>query len=102
MRVDFTAKCIEVNEEDGYRFRFFCAYCDASHTTGWIRSQSEDMAREIAKTQARLCFNHCARCGRWVCDEHYNMDEMLCTECALDPFDPMGAVGERKARSRNN
>jgi len=82
MNADFSAKCTEISSDSGYRFQFYCAYCAASHTTGRIHSDSRATAHEIAKSEARRYFNLCPECGRWVCDAHYNENEMICVECA--------------------
>ncbi len=82
MKKEFTAKCFETNSEDGYRFQFFCALCGTNYTSGWIHADSEERALDIAKAEARLHFNLCHSCGKWVCDEHYDIDEMVCLECA--------------------
>ncbi|MDR3085806.1 MAG: hypothetical protein LBU47_05770 [Christensenellaceae bacterium] len=71
-----------VGVESGYRFRFFCALCGANRTSGWISAASEADARLFAEAEARRFFNGCHKCGRWICDEHYNADEMMCVECA--------------------
>jgi hypothetical protein len=47
-----------------------------------IVAKGEDEARIIAENEARYFFNRCLRCGRWVCDEHYSIDESMCVECA--------------------
>lgn len=84
MKARFTAKCVRISSDGGYCFQFFCAYCDTSHTVGWIHSDSEDTAREIAKAQARFYFNLCPECGRWVCDAHFNENEMICAVCVCN------------------
>jgi hypothetical protein len=67
-----------------YKFQFFCVMCDYHYTTGWIVADSEEAARSLAEKEARRCFNGCHKCGRWICDEHYNKDKMMCVDCA--PF----------------
>jgi uncharacterized OB-fold protein len=56
--------------------------CDYSYTTGWITAGSEDEARLLAEKEARQYFNGCYKCGRWICDEHYDKNEMMCVDCA--------------------
>ncbi len=78
----FTASYTMESGPDGYRFRFHCAQCDESHTTGCFCADSVEEAYAQAAVEARSSFNGCHRCGQWVCDEHYNEDEMMCTQCA--------------------
>ena len=70
------------HEDDGYRFQFVCGLCDWHYTTGHIGAGAESDAIEFAKHEARPYFNGCRKCGRWICDEHYDMDKMVCAECA--------------------
>jgi len=65
-----------------YQFQYFCFLCDYCYTTVWIASNSEDEALLLSEKEARRHFNGCHNCGRWVCDAHYNIDEMMCVECA--------------------
>jgi len=70
------------HEDDGYRFHFVCGLCDWHYTTGHIGAGAESDAIEFAKHEARPYFNGCRKCGRWICDEHYDMEKMVCAECA--------------------
>ena len=81
MSPEMTLKSVMEQDETFYRFTFFCELCDHSHTTGRIRAESVAEARGIAAREARLLFNRCHACGRWVCDAHYNEDIMQCVIC---------------------
>lgn len=81
--VAYTSKYLVAKEDGGYRFRFVCGLCSRNYTTALISGESEDDALRAAENEARPYFNGCHKCGRWICDEHYNKDEMVCTECAL-------------------
>lgn len=82
MKQDFPLKSAMVEEDGFYRFTFFCSLCDAGHTTGRICASSAGAARVIAEQDARPYFNRCHRCGKWVCDAHYNESVFMCTSCA--------------------
>ncbi len=81
-RTKFHARYTMAHHDDGYKFKFFCAFCDYHYTTGWIKSESPTEARRLAEAEARINFNGCYQCGRWVCNEHYNIEKMMCVECA--------------------
>ena len=66
-----------------YQFHFHCAYCDEGHTIRKIHTESVDMALQLARKEARSYFNGCRKCGKWVCDKHYYIDEYICPVCAL-------------------
>jgi hypothetical protein len=78
----FTAKRVMVKTEAGYCFQFYCALCGRGHTTGWISAANEREALVLAEEESRYYFNRCRKCGKWICDSHYNMDERTCTACA--------------------
>ena len=80
--IDFSAEYAVTAQNGGYRFRFFCALCGGEYSTGFIASDSADLALAMAMKEARPHFNWCCRCGKWVCDYHYNMQEAFRTECA--------------------
>ena len=79
--LDFGARYTMTSENGVYRFEFLCALCDEGYTTGLIHADSVEKALFLAEKEARLHFNECGLCGKWVCDYHYNMEEALCTEC---------------------
>jgi hypothetical protein len=79
---DFTAKSTMAEENGRYRFTFLCALCGEGRSTQPIAADTAQEALEAARREARVYFNRCHRCGRWVCDDHYNEDVMLCTGCA--------------------
>ena len=78
----YSARYTIAGENGGYQIRFYCAMCDYYYTTGWISAGSETEARRLTEKEAKRQFNGCRKCGRWVCDEHYNMGEMMCLGCA--------------------
>ena len=86
----FTARYTLTGGDGEYRFQFLCAYCDTGYTTGLIQADSIESAQILAEKEAKVYFNGCDRCGKWVCDFHYNMEKALCTECA-----PLGADCEQ-------
>lgn len=82
MSAAFTSKCIMARTSTGYRFIFFCDKCDKSYTSSVIDAASQKEALTIAGQEARYHFNRCQSCHAWVCDEHYNEDDMRCIDCA--------------------
>ena len=83
--MEYKAKFTLFSNGDTYQITYTCAMCDYHYTTELINAKSETDARLLTEDDARLLFNGCRKCGRWVCDEHYNMGEMMCVRCA--PFD---------------
>ena len=79
---NYSPRYIITVENGGYQISFYCAACDYHYATGWISAGSETEARELAEKEAKKLFNGCRKCGRWVCDKHYNMGEMICLDCA--------------------
>ncbi len=78
----FTSKSVMIQDHGTYRFTFFCDLCDFGYTTAPVSAQNTRKAMAQAQQEARRHFNRCQKCHRWVCDTHYNEDEMMCTECA--------------------
>ena len=85
LKLDFNARYTMSAENGGYRFRFYCAFCDGGYTTGLIHADCLETALSLAKQEAKHYFNGCHKCGKWICDRHYNIDEMTCTECMPHP-----------------
>lgn len=83
----FTLKCTMLRQRGSYRFIFFCDLCDASYTTSLIDAQTQKQALELAQQEARRHFNLCHFCRRWICDMHYNEDEMMCVQCAPKTYE---------------
>lgn len=79
----FTAKCRIIQGEGGFYLTFFCEICSKGYTTPLIQSASRKDALTLGEQEARLYFNRCISCFRWVCDENYNENLMLCTECQI-------------------
>ena len=65
-----------------YLITFFCAFCDFHHTVNDILVDSEAQALALGDMEARKHFNGCHKCKKWVCDIHFDMAKMLCTECS--------------------
>lgn len=82
MRPEFNLKSAMVQDKDSYIFTFFCDLCDRGYTTSPLVVSSVREARRLAENEARLHFNRCHSCRKWVCDRHYNEDEMMCSVCA--------------------
>ena len=86
MKVDrgltmFTARCRTVRDSDGFRLTFFCDICGSEYITPPIVCDTSKEARHLATKDARLHFNRCNCCYQWVCDEHFNENRMMCTDC---------------------
>jgi hypothetical protein len=82
MDIEYIAKYTMKHTAGGYQFIFYCAYCDFHYTTGWIKAGSTDEAYALAENEARAAFNGCHGCGKWICQNHYNIHEGMCLECA--------------------
>lgn len=96
MSADFTPKSFVVRSNKEYRFTFFCDLCTNSFTSGSININNEEEALEVAKKEVRTFFNYCKKCNRWVCDEHFNENKMMCTDCAPRVCRNCGANVEKK------
>lgn len=79
---DFPQKCTISQEGELYCFTFFCELCGTGYTVKTIGAADVNTANTIAAKEAMRYFNRCHKCGKWVCDAHYNEDVMLCTDCA--------------------
>ena len=80
--IDFTPKSTMVALGGSYQFTFFCELCDTGYTTRPVSAETVKKAFNLAQLEARIHFNRCHSCQRWVCDGHYNEDMMMCTACA--------------------
>ena len=80
--LNYNSRYTITGEGGGYQISFYCAMCDYHYTTGWISADSETKARRLTEKEAKKLFNGCRKCGRWVCDKHFNMGEMMCLDCA--------------------
>jgi hypothetical protein len=97
-----TRKTIDHSNEKRFSFSFFCDICGKEwrgpivpfETGGTIIEHEEartllwtkehNAAFEQANLEAHLQFNKCERCGKWVCDNCFNVDGKntgLCREC---------------------
>lgn len=78
----FAAKCRTVREDKGFRLTFFCEICDNGYMTQLIPCDTPEDALRLGEKEVRLHFNRCQSCLRWVCDEHFNENRMMCIDCA--------------------
>ncbi|MGI6142012.1 MAG: hypothetical protein ACOYEH_09840 [Caldicoprobacterales bacterium] len=77
----FTAKCRTIRESEGFRLIFFCELCDRGYTTPLLICDTLQEALRLGEQEARFYFNRCVCCHRWICDEHYDENRMVCTDC---------------------
>lgn len=83
MNPEFTAPHTVRMSAEGVRYTFYCDLTgEPVFTTAPIAhcTPQEELACAIA--EARPHFNRCIRCGKWICDNAYSIDEMLCIRCA--------------------
>lgn len=78
----FTSRYERAQSKEGFSFRFFCDLCDSFVEIPEGIGTPDAQALDEAKAQARRYFNMCHKCGKWICDSHYNEDEMQCIVCA--------------------
>ena len=64
----------------------------------WRREHEE--AFDAAQEEVRPNFKKCPSCNRWVCDDCWNEDEGLCTECA--PHEASYVAKARNEAMRRN
>lgn len=81
----FTRRYDTVRVRHGFRFIFYCDLCEAGYETDEYLIESFHTAFERAQEEAQYYFNMCHKCGKWICDEHYNQDIMQCVECSVLP-----------------
>ena len=85
MEVEFNPAYEVQNTPLGKRCTFFCELTGVRVcTTEPVYGKDPHRALQIAQGKAKTHFNRCPGCGRWVCDNAFNMDEGKCVECA--PF----------------
>jgi hypothetical protein len=78
----FTQRYKTHRTKDGFRFAFYCDLCETLYETEEIITDSFEDALQKGQDVARLYFNKCHKCGKWICDEHYNENVMECIECS--------------------
>lgn len=78
----FTQRYETKRVKDGFSFIFYCDLCNAYYETEEIITDSFTEAFQKAQSIAYLYFNKCHECGKWICDDHYNVDVMECVECS--------------------
>lgn len=90
MKEPFTSHHTARETRGGYAFVFFCDICHSPvyarirmtenmcKHTAWAKAQAYGRAVDLA----RLHFNRCQRCFRWVCDRDYALEQGICVQCA--------------------
>jgi len=96
------------SDKKSFSFSFFCDCCWKSwkspstpYLSGGFASIKHEETRkliwiweheaafEYANTEAHLHFKNCSECGKWVCDECFDVNEQknygLCRECSENP-----------------
>jgi len=81
MNKAFTQRYKTHRTANGFGFTFYCDLCEKPFSTDIIVTYSYTEAFQQAQVMAKLHFNKCHKCGKWVCDEHYNKNVMMCIEC---------------------
>jgi hypothetical protein len=101
MSKPLTKKVVDHSGRETFSFSFYCDICgkewksrtmpfetggltiehEEARTLLWAKEHST--AFERANVDALMHFNECARCGKRVCDNCFNVDIeiMLCGEC---------------------
>jgi len=72
-----------ITDAGGNRYRFFCDLSGAVMcTTEPVMAETQEKELMLAwEKEGRQQFNHCHRCGKWVCESMYNADVCHCVEC---------------------
>ncbi len=96
MSAAFTQRYTVHHSVGGYQFTFFCDLCNHSFNTVGVSAPTLEDALALGQVEARQHFNMCHRCGRWICDEHYNEDDMQCTACTPRQGPPPAAAPAEK------
>lgn len=67
----------------GNKYQFFCDLSDALIcTTAPVKADTPDEELLLAwNTYAKVHFNKCHKCGKWVINEMYNPDVLNCVLC---------------------
>lgn len=94
----FTAKCRAIREGLGFRLTFSCDLCDVGYTTPLLLSHTPEEALRLGEQDARMHFNRCECCHRWVCDEHFNENRMTCTDCVPRICSKCGAAAYKNEK----
>ncbi len=78
----FTAKSRVFHEGCKFQFTFFCDICEKGYCSSLVYASNAREALQQAEEEARLYFNWCPRCNKWVCDKHFNENKEACILCA--------------------
>ncbi len=110
----FTRKFEDNSNGREFSFTFFCDICQRPYCSSAIsragiakelrpclrhsRRGAYRLALEKASYEARLHFNRCRRCAKWVCDDDFHMDSGLCAACLAED----GLEAGRKEQGNSN
>jgi len=100
MSLPLTRKSVDRSDKERFIFSFYCDCCGNEWTslpmffmTGGFSTIEHEEARQLvwtyehktafehANLDARIKFNLCLKCGRWVCNECYNTENNVCKVC---------------------
>jgi hypothetical protein len=100
-----TKKSTDLSDKNGFSFSFFCDICGKKWVSrnfpfekgGFTAIEHQEAENRIWADERRLAFEHanleahfhftnCPKCGRWVCDDCFDIegDDFggLCEECS--------------------
>lgn len=80
----FTKRYRQNLSKEGRRFTFYCDLCGSGYVTPPLnpgKGESVSGLFHKAQAEAKLHFNRCPRCLRWVCDNDYVVDLGICRDC---------------------
>ncbi len=105
MGAPLTKKSIDHSLPERYSFSFFCDRCGKAWQSAltpfeaggfaevenrrvceMLWAEEHRVAFERANLEAQFHFNYCPRCGRWVCEDCFCLDDNqdLCADCRKD------------------
>ena len=89
MNKNRTAMYKLISSDQGNKYAFYCDNSGALvHTTDWIQADTPERSLEIAwQETVQKYFNRCSKCGKWVMDAMYNVDELECVQCSPYKYD---------------
>ena len=83
MKGKMTANYKVQQTSNGNKYQFFCDLSDALVcTTAPVKADTPEKELMLAwNAYAKVHFNKCHKCGRWIINEMYNPDVLTCVEC---------------------
>ena len=100
MNSPLTKRFINHSDKESFSFSFLCDECGKKwtsppaafislgftaieHEEAWnlIWAEEHRQAFEKANLRAHMHFNNCPKCGRWVCDECFDVKGEHCKKC---------------------